>query len=192
MFYVLNFFNMSTKILNFKKFEISAAKREDAIEKVSENFNVLGDATQAYKNAKKAAVNGWTDREIQKFCLDYLEKKSKLTPGNGYLVTLDPAVGDTRERPYKFTKIKNEGKRKNKKFYVWKDVETGVEVCSVDTNYADAERKMKEMFKNGYKGKVACELIYKITEGNAIVAEAEYTPSAGTKNGTYLAFGVEA
>lgn len=184
---------MSTQILDFKKVELTANTKEEAIEIAEQDyFHVNGDATQAFKNFKEKADGAITEKDIKVWMLDYLAKKGKNCPGAGYIIVLDKAVKDTRQRPYKFTKIKNEGRRKNKKFYVWKDKTTGVEVCSVDTNYTDAEHKMKEMYKEGYRGNVECELLYKITEGNAIVAEASYAPSINTKKGHYIIFGIGA
>ena len=186
---------MSTQILNFKKVEIVAESKEAAIAQMEDTlFHYNGDATQAYKNWKSKQTKGITERDVKEFMLDYLAKKSKNCPGSGYLITVESAVADTRERPYRIEDVKNEeGKRKFKTMYKWVDCETGVTVCTVDTNKADAKNAIKELYKSGsYKGKANLVKTKDVVEGQAVVAVAEYTPSKNTKNGTWIAFGIEA
>lgn len=186
---------MSTTILNFKKVEVVAESKEVAVEKIEkEYFHIQGDATQAYKNFKEANGGAVSDYQLKEFMLEYLAKKSKNCPGAGYIITLDSAVKDSRERPYKITNIKNtKGKRTWKSVYTWKDRETGAVICQVDTTKAEAEAAIKELIKTGsYKGKADLFKEKKVAEGQEIIATAEYTPSANTKNGQYLAFGIEA
>ena len=186
---------MSTQILNFKKVEIVAESKEAAIAQIEETlFHVNGDATQAYKNWKAKQTKGITERDVKEFMLDYLAKKGKNCPGAGYMITVESATADTRERPYKIEDVKNEeGKRKFKKFYVWVDLETGKEICKVATNKSDAKNALKELYKTGeYRGNAELKLVHEVVEGQAIVATAKYTPSKNAKNGTWIAFGIEA
>ena len=185
---------MSTTIMNFKKVEVVAESKEAAIAKVEETlFHVNGDATQAYKNWKAKQTKGITERDVKEFMLDYLAKKGKNCPGAGYLITVESAVADTRERPYKIENVKGDGKRDWKTFYKWVDTETGVTICKVDTNKADAFNAIKELYKSGeYKGKAECIKTKEVVKGQAVVGTAEYAPSKNAKNGTWLAFGIEA
>lgn len=184
---------MSTQILNFKKVEIVAESKEAAIAQVESTlFHVNGDATQAYKNWKAKQTKGITEREVKEFMLDYLAKKGKNCPGAGYMITLESAVADTRERPYKIEDVKGDGKRKFKTFYKWIDKDTKTTVCQVDTNKADAKNALKELYKSGdYKGDAKCVKTKEVVEGQAVVATAQYTPSKNTKNGVWLCFGIE-
>lgn len=185
---------MSTKILNFKKVEVVANNKEEAIAQVENTlFHVNGDATQAFKNWKSKQTKGITDRDITEFMLDYLEKKGKSCPGAGYLITKESAVADTRERPYKIENVKNEeGKRAWKKQYKWIDCETGTVVCSVDTNKTEAINAIKELYKSGkYKGDAELNVTKDVAKGQPVVATAKYTPSKNTKKGTWIAFGIE-
>ena len=185
---------MSTQILNFKKVEIVAESKEAAVENMEQNyFHYYGDATQAYRIWKEKQGGAVTERDLKEFMLNYLTNKTKCGPNAGFLITLDPAVKDTRLRPYSITNVKNEdGARKKKKQYVWIDKTTGEVLGKVDTNKAAAANFFKELCKNGYTGKARCEIQYHISEGNAVVMEGEYAPSKSTKKGTYLAFGIEA
>ena len=181
---------MSTKVLNFKKLEVVAESKEAAIAQVEESlFHINGDATQAYKNWKAKQTKGITERDVKEFMLEYLEKKGKSSPGAGYLITVESAVADTRERPYKIEDVKNEeGKRVWKKQYKWIDKETQTVVCSVDTNKADAKNALKELHKSGeYRGDAELFVVKDVDKGQPIVATAKYTPSKNTKKGTWIA-----
>lgn len=185
---------MSTTILNFKKLEVVAENKEAAIAQVENTlFHINGDATQAYKNWKSKQSKGITERDVKEFMLDYLQRKGKNCPGAGYIITLESAVADTRERPYKIEDLKGDGKRLFKTFYKWIDKETKTVVCQVDTNKADAKNAIKELYKSGaYKGDAELVKTKDVVKGQAVVATAQYTPSKNTKNGTWLVFGIEA
>lgn len=184
---------MSTQIINFDKCEVVAESKEVAMAWVNENLvNYNGDATQAYNNWKEKQGGAVTERDVKEFMLNYLEKKTKCAPG-GYLICIDPAVKDTRERPYKVENVKGEGKRKYKTTYVGIDNETGKTIGKWDTNKADALNAIKEMYKSGaYKGSGHLDKVKEVVEGQATVATFEYTPSKNTKKGTWLAFGIKA
>lgn len=186
---------MSTQILNFKKVEVVAASKEEAIAQIEEtHFHIQGDATQAYKNWKAKQNGAVTERDTKAFMLEYLAKKSKNCPGAGFVIVRDSAVADTRERPYKIEDVKNEqGKRKFKSFYKWMDKATNTVVCQVDTNKADAKNAIKELYKSGeYKGNAILVKTKDVVEGQAVVATAQYTPSKSCKSGEYIFFGHEA
>ena len=96
------------KIMNFKRVEVVAESKKAAIDKINkELFHVQGDATQAYKIWLSKQVNGVTDRDKKAFMLDYLANKGKNCPGAGYIICVEPAIADTRERPYKINNVKN-------------------------------------------------------------------------------------
>ena len=185
---------MSTQILNFKKVEVVAESKKAAEQIVEDQyFHVNGDATQAYKNWKEKQGGAVTEREVKEFMLSYLMKKTKNCPNAGFLICTDPAVADTRERPYKVENVKGEGKRKYKTTYVAIDNESNAPIGKWDTNKADALNAIKEMYKSGeYKGSGRLDKVKEVVEGQATVATFEYTPSKNTKNGTWIAFGIEA
>lgn len=183
---------MSTTVVNFKKLEVVADSKQDAKEQVESNyFHIMGDATFAYKKWKSKQVNGVTERGMKEFMLNYLAEKSKNCPNAGFLITIEPSVSDTRERPWKIADIKNEqGKRKYKKTYQLIDNETGVVLGEVQTNKSDAKNLAKEVIKNGFKGKGTCRLAHKVVEGQEEVFTFQYEPSKNTKKGTWIAFGI--
>jgi len=182
---------METKVINFKKLEVTGATKEEALAKAP--FQIIGDATQAFKNWKKKQTDGITDAMIKAFCLEYIEKKSKSAAGIGYSITVEAAVADTRERPYKINDVKNEkGKRKYVTTYELVDDTTGEVVAMTQETKAVAKEQAKELYKKGFKHNITCKYTKQVLDGEPIAFTAEYTPSKSSKVGTYLVFGVEA
>jgi hypothetical protein len=183
---------METKFLNFKRVEVTGATKEEALEKAP--FQVIGDATQAYKNWKKKQVTGVTDAMVKEFMLEYIQKKSKSASGIGYSITIEAAVPDTRTRPYTITDVKNEqGKRKYKTTYQLIDKATGEIIASTQETKAKAKEIAKNLYKEkGYKGNLICTYTKQVTEGEPVAFEVAYTPSKSSNVGTYLVFGIEA
>jgi hypothetical protein len=179
------------KIMNFKRMEVTGATKEEALE--SAPFGIQGDATQAYRNARKAHTGAWTDSDTKEFMLNYLAKKSKNLPGVGFSITIESAVADTRERPYVIGDLKNEqGARKYKTVYRWVDDETGKVISETDSTKADAKAAIKTLYTEGsYRGNAHLVMDKKCVEGQAVVATAKYTPSKSSRVGTYLVFGIE-
>ncbi len=185
---------MSTQILNFKKVEIAAESKDAAKEIMNENyFEYFKDATQAYNNWMEKQKGIVSERDIKEFMLDYLNKHTKMKAGLGCMITVDSAIKDTRERPYRIENVKGEGKRKYETTYVAVDTETGITLGKWNTNKADALNAMKEMYKTGaFKGNFELQKIKEVVEGQAVVAKGFYTPSKNTKNGKWICFGIEA
>ena len=177
------------KFLNFERLEVSGATKEEALEKAP--FGIQGDATQAYRNFRKQVGDRWTDRDMKAFMLQYLEKKSKNLPGVGFYITLESAVADTRERPWKVTNVKHEGgARKFKKTFVLLDAATNTILDKVQSTKTAAFERSKELITNGFRGNIRIDLSKEV-EGTATVGYVEYSPSKASHPGTYLVFGIE-
>ena len=180
-----------TQIMNFKRMVVNGATKEEALAKAP--FDIMGDATQAYKIWRKKQVNGVTDTDIIQFFLDYLSKKSKNCAGVGFSITLESAVADTRERPYRIDDVKNEkGTRKYKTVYQIIDRATG----SVLAETSETKAKAKEIAKNlytekGFKGNLICTYTKQVLDGEPTAFTVKYTPSKSSRVGSYLVFGIE-
>lgn len=178
------------QIMNFKRMEVVGATKEEALEKAP--FDIMGDATQAYKSWVKKQTNGVTDADKKQFMLDYLAKKSKNVPGIGFSITVESAVADTRERPYHIEDVKNEGgSRKYKKTYQLVDASTGVVVAGTHESKAKAKEIAKELYIDGFKNDIVCTYTKQVVDGEPIAFKAYYTPSKSARVGTYLVFGIE-
>lgn len=181
------------KMISFKRLEVTGITKEEAL--ANAPFGIQGDATQAYRNARKNHTGAWTDADMKQFMLDYLAKKSKNLPGVGFSITIESAVADTRERPYAIEDLKNEqGARKYKTVYRWIDDKTGETVVEVETTKADAKNAIKAEYTkdvNPYRGNAHLVMVKKCVEGQDVVAKVRYTPSKSSRVGTYLVFGIE-
>lgn len=173
-------------VLNFKRVELMGETKEEALAKAP--FEIMGDATQAYKNWKKTAT---ADSDVNDFYRDYLTKKSKNVPGVGFSITIDPAVMDSRERPWKITDVKNEkGKRKYETVLELLDVATGKVLGKVAGKKTDAKELAKKVIKDGFKGEGVAVYSKQVTLGEPKAFTFKYAPSKSSHAGTYVVFGV--
>lgn len=180
-----------TQIMNFKRMEVVGTTKEEALSKAP--FDIMGDATPAYKIWLKKQVNGVTDADKKQFMLDYLAKKSKNVAGVGFSITLESAVADTRERPYRIDDVKNvHGARKYKTTYQLVDASTGSVIAETDETKAKAKAIAKSLYTDkGFKGNLVCTYTKQVVDGEPIAFKATYTPSKSSRVGTYLVFGIE-
>lgn len=177
------------QILNFKSEKISAASRSEAVKMV--NFSVEHDATPAYKRWLEKQEGDVTAFAERQFMLDYLEARSKNAPGIGFYITLESAVANTRERPYSIHDKKNE-KGKRKMTTTYQLIGENREILGEATGTKGVAKNLaKEIIINGYKGHIDCVLTKQVTEGENIAFTVDYTPSKGTRNGTWILFGIE-
>ena len=179
------------QFLNFKVMEVTGATKEEALEKAP--FDIMGDATQAYKLWKKKQVNGVTEADKKQFMLEYLSKKSKNVNGVGFAITQEAAVADTRERPYRIDDVKNEsGARKYKTIYQIVDKATGKVLAQTDETKAKAKEIAKALYTDkGFKGDLVCTYTKQVVDGEPTAFTATYTPSKSSRVGSYLVFGIE-
>ena len=98
-----------------------------------------------------------------------------------------PAVADTRERPYKVEKPKYDARTHTpERFYILRDT-AGNEIGREKTSKA-AEQAAKE-FVTDYKETVNINVEYVTKEKNSLYATVAYTPSKGAQKCKILAFG---
>lgn len=172
----------------FKSVEVCGETKEAAL--ANAPFKTIArDATQAYKRwaEKQTEI---TEASKKQFMMDYVAKNKNL-PGIGYSITTTAAVKSTRERPYKFIDVKNEkGKRHYVTTYVITDDVTGEVLAKNDETKAKAKEIVKELYKAGLKNPVTCTYQKMVREGEPVAFKAQYVPSKGSHNGTYLVFGI--
>jgi hypothetical protein len=181
------------KILNFKKLEVNGATKEEALAKAP--FDIMGNATPAYKLWRKKQVNGITESDKKQFMLDYLANKSKNCANVGFYIVVESAVADTRERPYRINDVKNEkGTRHYKTVYQIKDAATGAVLAETNETKAKAKELAKALYTNAenpYKGNLVCTYTKQVVDGEPTAFTVDYTPSKSSQMGTYIVFGIE-
>lgn len=180
--------------LNFKKLEVVGATKEEALAKAP--FGIQKDATQKFKIWKKSMQESnqpITEKDIKQFCIEYLEKNTKNLPGVGCSITVDAAVADTRERPYKIEDVKNDkGKRKYTTIYQIINDATGEIIAEAEGTKAKAKEALRKLYLEGLKADVTCTYTKQVTEGEPVAFKGKYTPSKASHPGTYIVFGIEA
>lgn len=179
-------------VFSFRKVEVSGSTKKEALEKAP--FYIQGDATPSYKKMLAELKEPLTDKIINEFCINYLKKNSKCAPGSGFSITKQSAVVSTRNRPFKFTNVKNEkGKRKYVLTYQLIDKATGNVLAETNETKAKAKELAKKLYtENGFKGDIICTYTKQVTEGEPVAFECKYTPSKNSHSGLYLCFGIEA
>lgn len=156
------------KFGNFKRMEVTGVTKEEAL--ANAPFGIQGDATAALKNAKAKHTGAWTDADTKEFMLNYLAKKTKNVAGSGFYITVESAVVDTRERPYKVEKFKGNGPVKEVKTYQLIDKATGKIVKELMPKLVDKTEKVKDADGNIVKDKDGNEVEQKVLDekGEAI------------------------
>lgn len=179
------------QFMNFKRTEVTGATKDEALAKAP--FDIMGDATQAYKLWKKKHNDAITDADVKQFMVDYLNKKSKNVAGVGFSITMEAAVADTRERPYVVSDKKNEsGARKYKTTYQLVDKATGAVLAETNETKAKAKEIAKKLYtEKGFKGNIVCTYTKQVVDGEPVAFEVSYAPSKNSRVGSYLVFGIE-
>lgn len=182
---------MATNYVSFKVLEVTGETKEEALSKAP--FDIMGDATQAFKSWKKKQGGAITEADKKQFMIEYLTKKTKNIPGVGFCITVESAVADTRERPYKIEKVKNEkGTRKFNRVFRIVDPKTNRILKEVNTNQADVFNAYKELVTSGeYKADADIIVERTCVSGNEVIAHCHYTPAKSTRFGSYICFGIE-
>ena len=175
---------------NFKRAEVKAYTKAEAIDQVKDVFFVQRDATQAWRKAGEPSP---LDKEFKVFCANYLEKHTKNAPGTACMITYRAGAADTRERPYKMNDVVNEkGKRKYVTTYLLKDKSTGEELAKTTENKKKAQELAKKLYiDGGFRGSIICTYTKEVAEGEPVAFTVDYAPSKSSKEGHYIFFGVE-
>lgn len=179
------------QILNFRKIEVTGPDREDLFSKLP--FYIAGDATSAFRKWRKSLRGEVTDSMVKEWMLTYLAAKTSNTPGVGYFITLQNAVSNKRERPWKIHNIRNmKGPRRMLKTYLLFG-DDGQVLGRAFVNKNNAIQLAKELILKGYDGNINIEFVKTCDPKfyQPLVARVEYSPSKNTHIGSWLCFGIE-
>jgi len=172
-------------------------------------------ATQAWNKAGKP-IPGTLD--FKRFVIQQLEDKTKMYPGYGIHIVMDPPARDVRKRPYTIVNNKATGTREwTLQYWIREDVldttkfnalkydeygdpdgteeqtvigvvEPGI-IREICNSKAEAFDKAKELTSQTHK--CYSILAVKTPDIAPIAAYCIYTPSSNAKEGTFIACGIE-
>lgn len=157
--------------------------------------------------------------EFKRFAVQQLSEKTRMQPGYGLYIVLENPIVDTRKRPY--TVINNKTETTREWTFVYLIREDELQLSNLQTkeldeygdeiegspeidvsivkmgrivdqcaSKAEAIQRMKDLTIKNHKDYSA--LAVKVPDINPIAAHCIYTPGANTKEGKFLAFGIDA
>lgn len=117
-------------------------------------------------------------------------EKNKLDgiTGVGVMCVVEDGKPDTRERPYTFKDNPTSGERTKTRMYFVRTKDTDHFVGKAPDKGAAV--KLAKTAMSEYKEDMVCTIMYEVSDPEAFTLE--YTPTTGTKIGTYVVFGVPA
>ena len=166
-----------------KMIEIKAYTYAEAVAiAATKGLKIVRNVTPSYKNADCP-----TGQDLIDFGISMLEK-NKLDGdiGVGVMCVIEDGKPDTRERPYTFKDCPSSGERTKTRMYVVRTKDTDHFVTKAPDK-GTAVRLAKAAMSE-YKEDMVCTIMYEVSDPEAFTLE--YTPTSGTKIGTYVAFGV--
>lgn len=115
-------------------------------------------------------------------------EKNKLDgiTGVGVMCVVEDGKPDTRERPYTFKDRPTSGERTKTRMYFVRTKDTDHFVGKAPDKGAAVKLAKTAMAE--YKEDMVCTIMYEVSDSEAFTLE--YTPTTGTKIGTYVVFGV--
>lgn len=170
------------------------------------NFSDIpgSNCTQAWK---KAGSPIFGTKAFKVFAVEQLAEKTKNIPGLGLYIVVKPPQLNDRKKPYKvinnvvdstriWTNIQYEileaevdlGKIESEEGTIYNPIATnyGKYIDTID-NKAEALQKLKDLTADTGKDYILRAI--KLPDRAPIAAYAKYTPSEGTEQGQYIAFG---
>lgn len=148
----------------------------------TKGLKIVRNVTPSYKNAD--CPNG---QDLIDFGISMLEKnKLDGVTGVGVMCVIEDGKPDTRERPYTFKDCPSSGERTKTRMYVVRTKDTDHFVGKAPDKGSAV--KLAKAAMSEYKENMICTIMYEVSDPEAFTLE--YTPTTGTKMGTYVAFGV--
>ena len=163
--------------------EIKAYTYAEAVAIASQKgLRIVRNVTPSYKN-----VGCPTGQDLMDFGVSMLEKnKLDGVTGVGVMCVIEDGKPDTRERPYTYKDHPTFGERTKTRMYVVRTKSTDHFVGKAPDKGAAVKLAKAAMAE--YKEDMLCTIMYEVSDPEAFTLE--YTPTTGTKIGTYIVFGV--
>ncbi len=156
----------------------------------NDGFKVIRNKTNSWKTAGSPV----SDKDFKVFATAQMEKeKLSEVPGVGFIVVVAPGSKDTRERPYTYENVVNEGRMTTERTYEVFRTDNGDVVLSLSGEGAtkDAAIKAAKEAMSEVKADMDIRVVYRVKEGKEIVGHLKYTPSINAEVGKYVFVGNE-
>ena len=148
----------------------------------TEGLKIVRNVTPSYKNAGCP-----TGQDLLDFGVSMLEKnRLDGVTGVGVMCVVEDGKPDTRERPYTFKDNPTSGGRTKTRMYFVRTKDTDHFVGKAPDKGTAV--KLAKAAMTEYKEDMVCTIMYEVSDPEAFTLE--YTPTTGTKIGTYVVFGV--
>ena len=148
----------------------------------TEGLKIVRNVTPSYKNAGCP-----TGQNLLDFGVSMLEKnRLDGVTGVGVMCVVEDGKPDTRERPYTFKDNPTSGGRTKTRMYFVRTKDTDHFVGKAPDKGTAV--KLAKAAMTEYKEDMVCTIMYEVSDPEAFTLE--YTPTTGTKIGTYVVFGV--
>ena len=148
----------------------------------TKGLKIVRNVTPSYKNAGCP-----TGQDLLDFGISMLEKnKFDGVTGVGVMCVVEDGKPDTRERPYTFKDHSSSGERTKTRMYFVRTKNTDHFVGKAPDKGTAVKLAKAAMAE--YKEDMVCTIMYEVSDPEAFTLE--YTPTTGTKIGTYVVFGV--
>ena len=150
----------------------------------TKGLKIVRNVTPSYKNAGCP-----TGQDLLDFGISMLEKnRLDGVTGVGVMCVVEDGKPDTRERPYTFKDNPTSGGRTKTRMYFVRTKDTDHFVGKAPDKGTAVKLAKAAMAE--YKEDMVCTIMYEVSDSEAFTLE--YTPTTGTKIGTYIVFGVPA
>lgn len=171
--------------------EYSVYSYDEAVAAIeAEGYKVIRNKTASWKNAGSPV----SDKDFKVFATAQMEKeKLSEVPGVGFVVVVAAGSKDTRERPYTYENVVNEGRMSTERTYEVFRTDNGEVVVSLSGEGAtkDAAIKAAKEAMTEVRADMDIRVVYRVKEGKEIVGHLKYTPSANAECGRYVFVGNE-
>lgn len=159
--------------------------KEEAAANCNFTAPVVYEATVAYKKALETSTEVF---DLKVFAKNYIQSKVKGLENVGFFIKLEAPVKNTRLQPYTVNNHSEKQVRKYQTFYELVDSDNKIYGTAVGKANSEAlGKKLVSEFNRDFKSR----LVKLPVEGDPIAIEFQYTPSLGTKEGSFIFFSLE-
>lgn len=159
--------------------------KEEAAKNCGFTAPVVYEATVAYKRAQEDTNQVF---DLKEFAKNYVQGKVKGVENIGFFIKLEAPVKNTRLQPYSVDNHATKEIRKYQTFYELVDSDN--KIYGTAESKAESEVLGKQLVTQ-FNRDFTSRLVKLPVQGDPIAIEFKFTPSVGTKEGSFIFFSLE-